>query len=150
MSNIWIPNKKVFCPLCKEPFSIRKGLLPDGRIIKIYYCKTDNIFTFDFDPAFNKWMDSNKIISCPECQEEMRWFLRHVDGYMKAYCPSCGLAFEKDSGSTVNESGEIEMEEFDQEEPEETEIQIPISKLKLSEDKKQWLKKVIRKKNNEK
>lgn len=138
MSNIWIPNKQVFCPLCHEPFKIMK-MMYHGKVVKAYVCRTDKIFTFDFDLAFNKWFDTDKTIPCPTptCNgRPMRWFSRYVDGYLKAVCTYCDIALEKDSDVQFTKDGLIELDEFQQNEPTEEKIYLPIDKLKIPNQKK--------------
>lgn len=149
MTHIWIPNRDAHCPLCLEPFRKKKFRLPSGTITTVYFCKEDNIFTFDFDPSFNKWFDTDKQIDCPACAAKLRWFSRYADGYLKAFCPECGIGFEKDSDVRMNKDGSIALEEFTQEEPKETRIEIPIDRLNISADKKAELKDKVRRKNEE-
>ena len=149
MPDIWIPNKEIFCPLCDEPFKVRKLKWANGMTIKTYICQPCKIFTFPIDPAFNKWRDTDKVIECPKCQTSMKWFSRFMDNYMKTECPSCGLGFEKDSDMTVNEDGTVEVEDFKEDLPEDITMEIPVDKLKIPEDKKRQLKHKIRKNREE-
>lgn len=145
MPDIWIPRREIFCPLCDEPFK-KMSMMYHGKPVTAYVCKKDNLITFPFDPMFNKWRDSDKIIPCPQCNTPMKWFGRMIDCYMKAECPECGLCIEKDSDMTINKNGAVEVEDMDQPEPEVIDIQIPVDKLEISQEKKDALKKQLREK----
>ena len=119
-----------------------------GRMrVTAIICKPCNIFTFPFDPAFNKWRDSDKKIPCPHCQhKEVKWFLRHVDQYIKFKCPKCGIIGEGDCNAIIKQDGSVDAElmEGSEQIPEETRIEVPVDKLNLSPDKKEQLKKKLR------
>jgi hypothetical protein len=131
---IWTPGKFVYCPLCKEPFKTM-GAIYQGRQIEVYFCREDKIFTFPFDPAFNKWFDTDKTIPCSNCSNKsVRWFLRHLDDYFKTVCIDCGVGVETDARATFNEKGLIELDEFIENQPTETIINIPLKRLKVTSD----------------
>lgn len=147
MPHVWIPDKRVCCPLCDQPF---KGLVvrwPNGMRVKAYVCPTDKIQTFAFDPAWNKWRDTDKTIPCPQCQTPMKWFLRYHDGYFKAICPNkvCRAIIEKDTEPGLNTKGGVELDEFKENEPTERRIEIPIDHLNVSQKKKEELRYKVRK-----
>ena len=139
-------EKNVYCPLCDEKFK-RRRVQYQGHITTAFFCRHCNIGTYEFDPAFNKWRDTDKEIPCANCGTPLKWFIRYMDGFFAAVCPrkGCGFSMRKDSNVDFNEKGEIELEDFDQPEPEVTEIKIPINKLNLNEDQKN----MIRKKSKE-
>jgi hypothetical protein len=110
-------------------------------------CRPCKIFTFPFDPAFNKWRDSDKKIPCPHCQhDEVKWFLRHLDQYIKFVCPKCGIIGEGDCNALVKDDGSMDLElmEGSEQVPEETRIEIPVDKLNLPKNTKDKLKKKLR------
>lgn len=136
MTHIWVPNKEVHCPLCLEPFRKTKFRAPSGHILKVYFCREDDVFTFEFDASFNKWFDTDKQIDCPACAAKLRWFSRYTDGFLKAFCPECGIGFKKDSDVKINKDGSVDLEEFKQPEPTESRIEIPLDRLNIPDDKK--------------
>lgn len=145
MTHIWVPNKEVYCPLCLLPFKKRKVSI-HGQLIEVYFCRTDSVFTFSFDPAFNKWFDTNKTISCPKCENPLRWFCRYTDGFFKSLCGTCNLEIKRDIAPNFDtKTGEIDLDEFDQNKPTESMIYLPVDKLKISEEQKRRLKYKLRK-----
>lgn len=138
---IHIINKKIYCPLCLEPFLEITGRYR-GKAVRTFVCRTDKIFTFIFDPAFNKWFDTDKTIPCGNCgHKKVLWFLRHMDDYFKSVCPECGLVQESDTRAGFTEKGLIELPEFTQNQAQDMgEIMIPIKSLKMPEDAKNALK----------
>lgn len=151
MSTIWVPNKKCFCPLCDEPFK-KMNIMFHGKQIAADVCRTCRIFTFEFDAAYDKWRDTDKVIPCPHCATSLKWFTRYYDGFFKAVCPnpSCNTVLEKDSDVRINKKGELELDDFEADAPsEEFDIQIPVDHLKLPGTMKDDLKNKIRR-NKEK
>lgn len=138
--------KQIHCPLCDEPFKTRKLKLRNGKVTTAYFCVPDNVMIFDFDPMFNKWRDSDKIIPCPNCHTPMKWFGRMLDCYTKCECPACGICVEKDSDMAVDPNRGVEIEDMQQPESEVIDIEVPIDKLNLSPDKKAQLRRKIREK----
>ncbi len=145
MGVIWTPNKKVFCPLCDEPFK-KQTIQYQGKLINFYICRTDKVGIFPFDPMFDKWRDTDKVIPCPSCNNPMKWFGRMIDCYMKCECPVCGICVEKDSDMSVSAKDGVTVEDMIEPEPEVFDIQVPIDKLNLSPEKKAQLRKKIREK----
>jgi len=140
MTDIWVPKKDVFCPLCDERMTIKKVRTPTGVILNLYFCAIDKVGIWEGDPAFNKWRDTDKTILCPECKTPLKWFLRYMDGYMKAICPACGTKLEKDSDCGINSQGGIELDDFEENQPKETRIEVPVDKLNLTADQKKIIK----------
>jgi ssDNA-binding Zn-finger/Zn-ribbon topoisomerase 1 len=143
MINILKPY--VYCPLCEEKMSKRR--MSNGlKVFDLYMCKPCNIFTYPFDPAFDKWRDTDKKIPCPRCDfPEVKWFLRQMDSYLKFVCPKCKVIGEGDCNSFITSSGAVETDLMDSDQGEEVgRIEIPIDKMALSEEKKAGLKKKIR------
>lgn len=141
MTHIWVPNKEIFCPLCDEPFSQLKARY-QGRDIIAYICREDKIFIFAFDPAFNKWRDTDKTIPCANCNyKSVRWFLRYLDDYFQSVCPECGVVSKSDTQASFNKKGLIELDDFIQNQAQDMgEIKIPIKMLKMPPDKLAQLK----------
>ena len=132
---------KVFCPLCDQPMSRREVMLPDGKTATAVFCRPCNIGIFTFDPAYNKWRDTDKEIPCAMCGNPIKWFARYIDGFFKGFCPKCKAVVKKDGDVRFAKSGAIiipeDMEE-DFEPP--VEVSIPVSKLKkLGKDKQNAL-----------
>ena len=149
MSNVWIPNKQVFCPLCDKPFEIKRFRFPNRQIVPSYICRSCNVFTFKFDPLFNKWRDTDKEVPCPVCKTSMKWFGRMTDNFIKAQCPECGVGFTKDSDMAISKSGAVETEDMFEPQPEPTQIKIPIDKLPTSEENKKAIKERIKRKKEQ-
>lgn len=139
MPHIIMPQ--VYCPLCDKPM-VRRMVQYEGKTAAVYFCQPCKIGIYEFDPAFNKWRDTDKVIPCPHCGfEALKWFARYMDGYFKGVCPRCHTVVQKDGDVKFTKHGEIIIPE-DMEEDNEPPIQIhiPISKLKgLGEDKKNEL-----------
>jgi len=140
----------VYCPLCEKQMGTRHVML-HGKRATVYFCQPCEIGTYDFDPAFNKWRDADKTIPCPNCEnQEMKWFVRFMDGFFKAYCPKCKAILKKDGDVKIGKSGALyipgEMDKEDTEEP--VELRIPYSHLekRLGKDKVNELKNKRRKK----
>lgn len=149
MTTIITPH--IWCPLCEREMKEQKMMYGQFRTTA-FICKPCNIFTFPFDPAFNKWRDSDKNIPCPHCQyAKVKWFARYLDNYMKFQCPKCGIIGEGDCNTEIAQDGSMDLELMDGSEqiPEETRIEIPIDRLNLPQDTKAKLKKQIREKRNE-
>lgn len=138
-----ISSGKVFCPLCEEEMKNLEVQYHNKRAT-MYFCRPCQIGTYDFDPAFNRWRDADKKISCPHCgHAEIKWFARYLDGFFKGICPKCKVSMKKDSDIAINKSGAIiipEDMEDDYEPP--VNISIPYSHLekKLGKDKVNELK----------
>ena len=149
MSNIWVPTGEVHCPLCDEPFK-KRNLKILGKTYTLFFCRKDKISIYSFDKAFKKWRETNKVVKCPNCEGDMKWFMRFMDGYYKAVCPVCKICVEKDSKGSITEGGGIDTEDLEEKAPEkECEdmfINIPVDKLKIPEGKKAYIKKEIRRK----
>ena len=87
-----IITKQTWCPLCEREM-MKAPVMYGNMKTTAVICRHCKIFTFTFDPAFNKWRDSDLKISCPHCDHpEVKWFLRYVDQYIKFVCPKCGIA----------------------------------------------------------
>jgi len=128
----------------------RRQVQIKGKFATVFFCRPCGIGTFDFDPAFNKWRDTDKKIPCANCQyESIKWFARYIDGYFKGICPRCKAVIQSDVDVRFGKGDEIIIpEEMEQEEIEEpTEIRIPYSHLekKLGKDKINELKNKRRK-----
>jgi len=148
MVNIILPY--VLCPLCDA--KMKKSKMMYGQMkTTAYVCTPCEIFTFSFDPAFNRWKDTNKKIPCPMCQSEVRWFSRHTDNYMKFVCPKCGVKGEGDCNSVIQEDGTVDLELMDRssQAPQENHVQVPIDNLRIPQDMKNKLKHKMQK-NREK
>lgn len=148
MPNIIIPD--VYCPLCEKKMSTRQVSI-HGKLATVVFCRDCDIGTYDFDPAFNKWRDADKKISCPVCgNDEMKWFIRYMDGFFKARCPRCRSVLKKDSDVTIAKNGQIiipgEMEVDTPDDP--VEVKIPLAHLtkRLGKDKINALKNKLREK----
>jgi len=137
-----IITNKIWCPLCEA--EMKKDFMMYGQMkANAYICYPCQIFTFSFDPAFNKWRDADKDIPCPNCEHKaVKWFSRHVDDYMKFVCPKCGIKGEGDCTSMVNSDGSVDLElmEGSAQAPEETRVEVPIDHLKIPLDMKMKLK----------
>lgn len=133
-----IITRQTWCPLCGKAMTEKHIMY--GRInTKAIVCRPCKIFTFKFDPAFNKWRDSELKISCPHCQcTEVKWFLRYVDQYLKFVCPKCGIIGEGDCNALINTDGTMDLEVMDNSTqiPEESTIYVPKTKLKEFQKKK--------------
>jgi endogenous inhibitor of DNA gyrase (YacG/DUF329 family) len=142
---------KVYCPLCEEAMSKRE-IMVHGKYATVFFCRHCAVGTFDFDPAFNKWRDTDKEIPCPACGNAVKWFARYIDGYFKSKCPKCGIGMEKDGDVKFGDHGNIIIPE--DMEPEETEepvhISIPVHALKrLVKDKQNELRNKLRNQKNQ-
>ena len=144
MSRIITPH--IWCPLCER--EMKEQMVMYGQMrAKAYICQPCKIYTFSFDPAFNKWRDSDKKIPCPHCQhDEVKWFSRHVDNYIKFICPKCKVIGEGDCNSVMTADGTVDMElmEGSEQTPEETRVDVPIDHLKIPKNMKDKLKKKMR------
>lgn len=137
---------RIYCPLCEKEMKKQQMMYGQMRVTAVI-CRPCNIFTFTFDAAYNKWRDSDKKIPCPHCQhDEVKWFSRHLDHYMKFVCPKCKIQGEGDCNSVFKDDGSIDLElmEGSEQVPEETRIEIPVDKLNLPQDTKAKLKKKLR------
>lgn len=146
-----IITKHIWCPLCEKEM-MKQPIMYGQMRTTAYICKPCKIFTFSFDPAFNKWRDSDKKIPCPACScSEVKWFSRHIDQYMKFICPQCGVQGEGDCNAVFNQDGSLDLELMDGSEqmPEETRVEIPIEKLKIPLQQKLKLAAKIRKNREE-
>jgi hypothetical protein len=126
--------------------SRREIQLPNGKGATAVFCRPCDIGIFTFDPAFNKWRDTDKEIPCPTCNSPIKWFARYIDGFFKGFCPKCKTTMKKDGDVKFGSGGNIiipeDMEE-DFEPP--VQISIPVSKLKkLGKDKQNALANKIR------
>lgn len=139
MVHIIMPE--VWCPLCEQKMYRREVMLPGGKTATAFLCKPCEIGCFTFDPAFNKWRDTDKEIPCAVCGKPVRFFIRYLDGFFKSFCPHCKTVMKKDGDVAFGHHGNIiipeDMEE-DTEEP--VQVHIPISKLtRLGKDKQNAL-----------
>lgn len=140
-----IITNKIWCPLCEA--EMQKAPFLHGQIrATAYICTPCQIFTFSFDPAFNKWRDADKKIPCPNCLSEVKWFSRHFDNYMKFKCPKCKITGEGDCNSMIKPDGTIDLEimEGSAQAPEETRVEVPIDRLRIPQDMKDKLKHKMR------
>lgn len=146
-----VGDKNIFCPFCDEPMQKTKVNV-GGQIFAMVFCRTDKIFCYEVDPAFNKWRDTDKHIACPNCATPMRWFARYLDGYMKMQCPGCGMGYEKNDGVEVSK-GQIELPDFQENQPDGDAggevLYVPIDKMKISEDKKREFKQKLQKRKEQ-
>ena len=137
-----IITNKIWCPLCEA--EMKKDFMMYGQMkANAYICYPCQIFTFSFDPAFNKWRDADKTIPCPNCEhKEVKWFSRHVDQYIKFKCPKCGVVGEGDCNAFVKDDGTMDLELMDgsEQQGEENRVEIPIDSLRIPLDMKQKLK----------
>lgn len=139
---------QVYCPLCEDPMKSRR-IQNNGRIFNLFYCQPCNIGIYDFDAAFNKWRDADKVIPCSICGNPVKWFIRYLDGYFKSFCPHCKTTMEKDGDVHVSKSGALILPEDMDDDPieEPVHVSIPFSKLKrLGKDKLNALKNKMRRK----
>lgn len=148
-----------FCPLCDDKMTRREVVLHDkqarilGKKATIFLCRPCNIGIYDFDPAFNKWRDTDKVIPCPHCQAPLKWFARYMDGFFKAVCPECKCELKKDGDVRFDKGRIIIPDEMDEEidEPP-VELKIPLAhlakKFGFGKDKIDALKKKFRKKDS--
>lgn len=146
-----IITKHIYCPLC-DGIMEKKPFMYGSMRTTAYICTPCQIFTFSFDPAFNKWRDADKYIPCPHCQhKEVKWFSRHVDHYIKFKCPKCGIVGEGDCNSMAKADGTVDLElmEGSEQVPEENHVQVPIDNLRIPQDMKNQLKAKMRR-NREK
>ena len=141
---------KIYCPLCE--LEMKKARVSiKGNPAHIYYCRPCNIGIYDFDPAFNRWRDTDKTIPCPNCSyEKMKWFARYMDGFFKGVCPKCHAEVKKDGDVRFQKDGSIvipeEMEDDNIEEP--TELKIPLGQVfkNLGKDKLNEIKNKLKRK----
>jgi len=144
MTHLILPH--VWCPLCEAEMKEQKMMYGTMRVTAII-CKPCNIFTFSFDPAFNKWRESDKKIPCPHCQcPEVKWFARYIDNYIKFKCPKCGIVGEGDCNASIDSDGSVDLElmEGSSQTPEETRVEVPIDNLKIPQNMKDKLKHKMR------
>jgi hypothetical protein len=139
-----ILSNKVWCPLCEKEM-ISTSIVISNKTARMFLCRPCQVGIYDFDPAFNKWRDTDKDIPCSVCgYEKVKWFARFMDGFFKSVCPKCGTGMKKDGDVRFGKGGNIILpEEMEQEEIEEpVEIKIPLSHLekKLGKDKVNELK----------
>lgn len=146
MPNIIMPGQ-VFCPLCDQPMKTRQ-VMANGKVLTIYFCQPCEIGCFDFDPAFNKWRDTDKEIPCGICgYHAVKWFIRYMDGFFKSFCPHCKATMRKDGDATLDAHGGLLLpEDFtpDEEKEEPVQVMIPFSKLKIGKDKANELRNKMR------
>jgi uncharacterized Zn finger protein (UPF0148 family) len=142
---------RVFCPICEKEMQHVEVQIHKKRAT-LYFCRPCEIGIYDFDPAFNKWRDADKDIPCPNCgHPKMKWFVRYMDGFFKAFCPKCKTVLKKDGDVRFGKGGNIiipeEMED-DYEPP--VEVKIPLAHLlkRLGKDKINALKAKLSKKND--
>lgn len=137
-----IITNKIWCPLCEA--EMKKDFMMYGQMkANAYICYPCNIFTFSFDPAFNKWRDADKDIPCPNCEhEKVKWFSRYMDHYMKFKCPKCGIIGEGDCNQLTNSDGTVDLElmEGSTQLAEENRVEVPIDNLKIPQNMKDRLK----------
>ena len=127
-----IITKETWCPLCEKAMTAQPIMYGQMKTEAIM-CKPCKIFTFRFDPGFNKWRDSELTISCPHCQcKEVKWFLRYVDQYLKFVCPKCGIIGEGDCNALINSDGTMDLEVMDKSTqiPEESMLYLPKDKFR--------------------
>ena len=135
-----IVASNVYCPLCEKQMSRREVRIHAKRAT-VFFCRPCDIGIYDFDPAFNKWRDTDKDISCPACgYEKIKWFARYMDGFFKGVCPKCKTTLKKDGNVKLTRSGAIvipdEMDHMEDNEPP-VEIKIPLTHFikKFGKDK---------------
>jgi len=145
-----IVMKQVYCPLCSNVMARREVMVGKKRAT-VFFCRPCAIGIYDFDPAFNKWRDADKNISCPHCGKDLNWFARYMDGYFKAVCRHCKTKMEKDGDVTFGKGGNIIIpDEMETDTDEPVRVEIPISKLKgLGRDQQNALRNKVRSRNKE-
>lgn len=130
---------EIYCPLCEKPL-LKSNILVNNKTATMFFCRPCGIGIYDFDPAFNKWRDTDKDIPCGICgYEKVKWFARYLDGFFKSICPKCGTGMKKDGDVRFGKSGNIIIpEDMEQEEIETpVELKIPYAHLekKFGKDK---------------
>lgn len=138
----------IWCPLCEKPMRSNR-IQHQGKIFNLFVCRPCKIGCFDFDPAFNKWRDADKVIPCGTCGNPVKWFIRYLDGYFKSFCPYCKTTMEKDGDVNISKGGALILPEDMDDDPVEEPVQvmIPFDKLKrLGKDKLNALKNKMRRK----
>lgn len=147
-----IITKHTWCPLCEREMTempIMYGQMKTRAVI----CRPCNIFTFRFDPAFDKWRDTDLKIPCPHCHHpEVKWFLRYVDQYLKFICPKCKVVGEGDCNAVIGDRGEVDLEMMDgssQVPVEEEKVYIPVDKLPTTEENKRKISQKLRRKREQ-
>jgi len=132
-----------YCPLCDQPMGRREVMIGKKRAT-VFFCRPCAIGIYDFDPAFNKWRDTDKDIPCPTCSRPMKWFARYMDGFFKGVCPKCKTTLKKDGDVRFGKGGNIIIPEDMDDDPVEppVEIKIPLSHFikKFGKDKVNALK----------
>jgi len=142
-----IITNQTWCPLCEKEMTEQPIMYGNIRT-KAIICRPCKIFTFRFDPAFNKWRDAERKIPCPHCESDsVKWFLRYIDQYIKFVCPKCGIIGEGDCKAIMETNGNLDLEIMDSsvQQGEETQLYIPVDKLKTSEANKQRIKAKLKK-----
>ena len=121
----------IYCPLCEAQMKHMEIQIHAKRCT-LFICSPCHIGIYDFDPAFNKWRDTDKDIPCPHCgYHAVKWFARYMDGFFMGKCPKCKTVLKKDGDVRFNKNGAIilpeDMEPEEIEQP--VEIKIPLHHL---------------------